>query len=210
MRHLALLLLLLLVPAAAIAQAPARRSIVPSDYYRLKDLGSPVVSPDGQWVAYTVTTSDSAKDKRNTDLWMVSWDGARRVQLTSSPDGESSPRWSPDNRYLSFLSSRGDDDKGAQLWLMDRLGGEGVKVTDVKEGISDYEWAPDGKRLVFVIKDPDPDTVKAKPGEKKTPSPIVIDRWDFKRDYQGYLTRRRDHLYLFDLGRAKAGTAHHG
>jgi hypothetical protein len=58
MKHLALLLLLPLVPAAAIAQAPARRSIVPSDYYRLKDVGSPVVSPDGQWVAYTVTTSD--------------------------------------------------------------------------------------------------------------------------------------------------------
>lgn len=185
------------------AQAPGRRSMVPGDFYRLRDVGSPVVSPDGQWVAYTVTSADSTKDRRNTDIWMVSWDGQRRVQLTSSPDGESSPKWSPDNRYLSFLSSRGDEEKGAQLWLMDRAGGEGQKVTDLKQGIEDYEWAPDGTRLVLVIKDPDPDTAAAKPGEKKTPRPIVIDRWDFKRDYQGYLTRRRNHLYLFDLATRK-------
>lgn len=201
-----LLLLLVLaagLPLPGLAQAPARRAMVPGDLYRLKDVGAPVVSPDGQWVAYTVSSADSAKDKRNTDVWMVSWDGQRRVQLTSSPDGESSPRWSPDNRYLSFLSSRGDDEKGAQLWLLDRAGGEGVKVTDIKEGIDDYEWSPDGKRLVFVVKDPDPDTTPAKPGERRTPKPIVIDRWDFKRDYQGYLTRRRNHLYLFELATRK-------
>lgn len=193
------LLAVLAVPGLAAAQATARRSIVPSDFYRLKDVGAPVISPDGAWVAYTVTISDSARDKRNTDIYMVSWDGTRRVQLTSSPDGETTPAWSPDGRYLSFLSSRGDEKKGAQLWLLDRQGGEGVKMTDLRQGIEDYEWAPDGRRLVLVVKDPDPDSVEAKPGEDRAPKPIVIDRWDFKRDYVGYLTRRRDHLYLFDL-----------
>jgi dipeptidyl aminopeptidase/acylaminoacyl peptidase len=199
----AMLVPLLALPVAAPAQPPARRPIVPTDFYRLKDVGSPVVSPDGAWVAYTVSTPDSAKDKRNTDLYMVSWDGSRTVQLTSSPDGESSPQWSSDNRYLSFLSSRGDEEKGAQLWLLDRLGGEAQKVTDVKQGIGGHQWSPDGKRLVFVIQDPDPDTAAAKEGEKKTPKPIVIDRWDFKRDGEGYLTRRRTHLYLFDLATRK-------
>jgi dipeptidyl aminopeptidase/acylaminoacyl peptidase len=200
--------LLLLGPvqiAAAQTASPtaARRSVVPGDIYRLKDVRDPVISPDGQWVAYTVTTSDSAKDKRNTDLYMVSWDGTRTVRLTFTPEGESSPDWSPDNRYLSFLSSRADDEKGAQLWLLDRAGGEAEKVTDVRSGISDYQWSPDGKRLVLLIQDPDPDTTKAAEKEKKTPKPVVIDRWDFKRDYVGYLNRRRNHLYLFDLATRK-------
>ena len=196
-----LLPLVLLVPAIVTAQTPAKRRLVQGDLYRIKDVGSPVLSPDGQWVAYTVTTADSAKDKRNTDLYMVSWDGTRTVQLTSSPDVESSPKWSPDNRYLSFLSGRGDNEKGAQLWLLDRLGGEAIKVSDVRSGINDYDWSPDGKRLAFVIQDPDPDTTKS--AEKKTPKPIEIDRWDFKRDYIGYVGPRRNHVYLFDLATRK-------
>lgn len=188
--------LLFLMPSLLAGQTPAKRRIVPGDLYRIKDVGNPAVSPDGQWVAYGVATADSAKDKRTADLFMVSWDGARTLQLTHTPDDESVPRWSPDNRYLGFLSARGDDEKGAQLWLLDRQGGEAERVTDLKGGINDYAWSPDGKRLVFVRLDPDPDTAKA---DRRAPKPIETDRWDFKRDYVGYLTRRRTHLYLFEL-----------
>lgn len=194
-------LVLLALAAAAGAQAPARRAVVAGDIYRLRDVGSPVISPDGQWVAFTVTTSDSAKDKKNADLYMTSWDGARTLRLTFTPESESAPQWSPDGRYLSFLSARGDDDKGDQLWLLDRAGGEAEKVTDIKSGVDDYQWSPNGKQLVFVVQDPDPDSAKA--SEKKTPKPVVIDRWDFKRDYTGYLDHRREHLYLFDLATRK-------
>ncbi len=195
------LLLLGLIPTMVLAQAPAKRRLVPGDIYRLKDVGSPVLSPDGQWVAYQVTTTDSVKDKRNTDLYMVSWDGTKTVRLTSSPDGESNPKWSPDNRYLAFVSGRGEDSKGAQLWLLDRLGGEAQQLTEIKGGISDYQWSPDGKRFALAITDADPDTATGK--EKKTPKPVEIDRWDFKRDYAGYLNRRRDHLYLFEIATRK-------
>ena len=96
------------------AQTTAKRAVRVGDMYRLRNVGAPEISPDGQWVAYTVTTLDSAKDKSNTDVWMASWDGTQAIQLTSSPDAETSPRWSPDGKYLSFLSSRdvsasGDD-----------------------------------------------------------------------------------------------------
>src|SRR6185436_11807803 len=180
----------------------AKRPIQPRDVYRLPQLSDPRVSPDGKWVAYVLSTVDSAKDKRNSDVWMVSWDGKESVQLTNSPDGESSPRWSPDGRYLSFLSSR--TGKHSQVWLMDRRGGEARKVTELKGSLSDYEWSPDGKRLTMVIQDP-PDTSKT-----KTTKPIVVDRYQFKQDIEGYLTNQRSHLYLFDVAAQKLDTLTRG
>src|SRR5262249_30670478 len=149
------------------------------------------------------------------DVWMARWDGTREIQLTSSSGSESAPRWSPDDRYLSFLSSRssgdGKGDDEAQVWLLDRAGGEAVKVTSVDGGVSHYAWAPDAKRLVVVVDDPDPaeaaeETAKkaAKPGAETPPKPIVIDRWYFKEDRTGYLRGGRSHLYLFDLAAKKA------
>ena len=175
------------------------RKIRPSDVYRLQSLGDPHVSPEGNWVSYVLTSVDTAKDKRNSDVWMVSWDGRQSVQLTNSPDGESSPRFSPDGKYLSFLSSR-QGAKGSQVWLMDRRGGEGRKLTDVKGELSDYKWSPDGKKLLLVIQDP-PDTSKT-----KTPKPYVIDRYHFKQDIKGYLMKQYTHLYLFDIASKKLDT----
>src|SRR5690348_7103965 len=134
-----------------LSQAPARRPLRVGDLYRLRNVGAPEISPDGQWVAYTVTTVDSAKDKSNTDVWMTSWDGTQSIQLTSSPDGESSPRWSPDGKYLSFLSSR-EGGKGSQLWLLDRRGGEAQRVTELRDGIDDYAWSPDSRRIALVMR----------------------------------------------------------
>lgn len=122
MKNTALLLVFIGLSAAIWAQPVSKRPLQPSDVYRLQSIGSPQVSPDGHWVAYALTSVDSAKDKRNTDLWMVSWDGSQSVQLTNSPDGESSPLWSPDGKYLSFLSSR-QGAKSTQVWLLDRRGG---------------------------------------------------------------------------------------
>lgn len=96
------------------------RTLQPSDIYKLKTTGDAQILPDGKWVAYTLTTVDSSKDKRNTDVWMISWDAAENIQLTSSPDGESNPRWSPDGKYLSFSSARGGSN---QIYLLNRLGG---------------------------------------------------------------------------------------
>ena len=115
---------LCLLTGTVLAQTPAKRPIAPSDILRLQNITDPQVSPDGQWVAYTLSSVDKEKDKRNSDVWMISWDGKQSVQLTSSPDGESSPRWSPDGRFLSFVSTR-NGDKDSQLWLLDRRGGEG-------------------------------------------------------------------------------------
>jgi dipeptidyl aminopeptidase/acylaminoacyl peptidase len=95
------------------------------------------------------------------------------------------------------------------VWLLNRAGGEAIKITDVKGGVSDHVWSPDSKRLALVVNDPDPadpdSDDKEKPeNEKKTPKPIVIDRYWFKADGDGFLRGARSHIYLFDVETKKA------
>ena len=199
------LALLIIGLSVSLTQAqPARRPLTLADHSRIKAVADPQRSPDGQWVAYTVTTIDEEKDKRDSNIWMARWNGAEQVQLTSSPDGESSPRWSPDGKYLSFLASRGTEDekkRGAQVWLLPRSGGEASKLTDVKGGVADYAWSPDSTRLAFVVSDDDPDAEpeKKEGWKRKTVPPIVIDRYHFKEDREGYLTHVYKHIAIFNL-----------
>lgn len=183
---------------AAGAQGVAKRPLRANDIYQIRPVNDPQISPDGQWVAYSVSAIDSAKDKSNTDLWMTSWDGTQTIRVTSSPDGESSPRWSPDGKYLAFVSGR-QEGKGGQVWLLDRRGGEAQRLTMIKGGVSEYAWSPDAKRLVLVL-DQETDSVTRKDtAEHKTPKPIVVDRYRFKRDVDGFLGTTRSHLALFDV-----------
>jgi dipeptidyl aminopeptidase/acylaminoacyl peptidase len=139
-----LIVLAFLLPYYLLAQAN-KRVIKPIDIFNMPTVNDPQVSPDGQWVAYTVSKVDSLKDNRSSDIWMISWDGKTNIQLTHTPESETTPRWSPDGKYLSFLSSR-QEGKGNQLWLLDRRGGEAKRVTTFKSGISAYAWSPDAKR----------------------------------------------------------------
>ena len=195
-----LILLMFLISGQIFAQTTTKRALKPSDVYRLQNLSDAHISPDGNWVAYTLSTVDSVKNKRNSDIWMVSWDGKESVQLTHTLESESQPNWSPDGKYLSFMSSR-NGLKGSQIWIMDRRGGEAKQLTDLKKGdLSDYEWSPDGTKIALVIKT-QPDTAKV-----KIPKPIFIDRYHFKQDVEGYLTRKPTHLYLYDVATKKMDT----
>ncbi len=204
--------LVALVVSVFVATGPAqsKRPLSLDDLARLRSVNDPQVSPDGKWVAYTVGTIDAEKDRRDSDIWMVSWDGTQQVQLTATPDtSENMPRWSPDNRFLAFLTSRGDEEqkkKGSQVWLLNRVGGEAQRLTDIKGGVSDFAWSPDSKRLVLTVNDPDPnDEPEKKEGwKRKTRPPIVIDRYHFKQDVEGYLGPLRTHLSIFDLESRKA------
>ena len=193
-------LVILATLAVSVAGAQTRRPVRAGDLYRLKNVGGVEISPDGKWVAYTVTTTDSAKDRTDTDVWMTSWDGSQTIQVTSTPDGESSPKWSPDGRYLAFLSSR-QGGKGSQLWLLDRQGGEAHRVTELKTGIREYEWSPDGRRIALAMSDPAPDADTT----NRRPKPIVMDKLRFKSDAGGYLgDSARTHLYLYDVATRKS------
>jgi dipeptidyl aminopeptidase/acylaminoacyl peptidase len=191
-----------LAVASASAAAPpdTSRVLTPDVVSRFRDVGDPRVSPDGAWVAYTVRTTDATADRRQTDLWMTSWDGATTVRLTTTEKAsESAPRWSPDGRWLAFLSSREDEHESDQVWLLPRAGGEAERITSFPGGVSDYAWSPDGARMVFVVADSDSVAVGGEGAKAKTAPPIVIDRYYFKEDITGYVTRKRSHLVAWDL-----------
>ena len=153
----AIRLLLALSLAAPLFAQPARHPFKLDDLARLRDVRDPQCSPDGGWVAYTVGTTDAKEDKHDSDVWMVSYDGKRDLRLTSSPEAEGTPRWSPDGKYLAFLSARPGKAKGNQVWLLPREGGEAEQLSDVKGRLQGYEWSPDSKRLALTIGDPDPE-----------------------------------------------------
>ena len=197
--------------AAAIAQTastPAPHPITLNDLFRFHDVGSPEVSPDGQWVAYTVSTVDEKLDKRISDLWMVSWDGKQDIRLTwkgdvsddSDPEdleSSSSPRWSPDGQYISFTADRSGHDKGTQVWVMDRRGGEAHQLTDIKDELASYAWSPDSKTLLLGITPKEkPEDGKEDDKDKEKPKPIQIDRYHFKEDIEGYL-KDNEHAQLW-------------
>jgi dipeptidyl aminopeptidase/acylaminoacyl peptidase len=188
-------------PSSVGAQAP-RRPLQVADLDAFRDLRDLAIAPDGTWVAYTVATADVARDKDDADIWMSNWAGTEHVRLTTGPERETDPLFSPDGKWIAFLSGRkaGDDDKtsGGQVWLLSRQGGEARRLTDRKGGVSDVQWSPDSTRLVLVGDDPDPEEDK-KDDDKTPKKPIVIDRFGFKRDGDGYLSNRRSHLYVLTI-----------
>jgi len=150
------------------------------------------------------------EDKSSSHVWLVKIDGTNDRQITFGAEGEGSPRWSPDGNYISFTSSRPGKARGSQVWVLDRRGGEATQFTDVKGRLQGYEWSPDSKRLALLIGDPDPEsepTPSPAPGASSTPrvpKPIVIDRYRFKQDVQGYLlSGRHTYIYLFDVATKK-------
>jgi dipeptidyl aminopeptidase/acylaminoacyl peptidase len=193
------------VPLAA---QSARRPISLDDLAKIKDVRDPQCSPDGKSVVFVVSTTDMKEDKTSSHVWSIDFDGRNERQITSSQESESSPRYSPDGRYISFTSSRPGKARGNQVWLMDRAGGEAFQLTEVKGRLQGYEWSPDSKRLALVVADPDSDAADAGAGAPATgagrgnavPKPIVIDRYKYKQDGQGYLlSGRHTFIYLFDI-----------
>ena len=189
--------------SALSAHGEDKRPVTLDDMAALREVSEPRISPDGEWVAYTVTMLDTVEDNKITHLWMTSWDGRHSRQLTFGKESEEHPRWSPDGKWLAFLSSRGNEDEVAQVWLLYRSGGEAERITTFKGGVKDFAWSPDSKRLALIVADEDRDRPK---GEKikKTPKPMVIDRFQFKQDEAGYLLNLREHLYVFDLASRKS------
>jgi len=193
--------------------AASPRPITIQDLFRIKQVQDPRISPDGQWVAYTLTSTELAQDETEDRIWMIPAAGGEAIPLTAEGVSSNQPRWSPDGKWLAFLSARNGGK--TQVWLLNRLGGEAQKLTDTPQDVANFAWAPDSRRLVLILKDPTPEELQAAKDKNKgqaddsdasadkkkpkTQKPWVIDRLQFKQDTIGYLDRRRTHLYVFDL-----------
>ncbi len=169
--------------------------------FALAKVGDPQISPEGAWIAYTVTRMDRDEDESLSRIWMVERSGGTAMPLTAEGESSSHPRWSPDGKHLAFLSSR--DEGKTQVWSLYRGGGEAIQLTDTAQSVEAFEWSPGSKKMLLILKDPSPEELDAKEQgdkyEEKTAPPWVIDREQFKTDYVGYLDRRRTHVHVLDL-----------
>jgi dipeptidyl aminopeptidase/acylaminoacyl peptidase len=218
-RRFSLVCALIAAPAAVSApqSAPAQRTITIDDLFRIREVSDPQVSLDGLVIAYTVKSSSLREDKTEERIWMVPTAGGEPTPMTSENVSSSHPRWSPDGKYLAFLSERNEGK--AQVWLLNRNGGEAQRLTDTPQDVENFVWSPDSRRLALVLRDPTPEELEAASDRKqerpdfnnqaeaapakakkhKAQGPWVIDRLQTKADEIGYLDGHRTHLYVIDI-----------
>ena len=186
------------------------RSITIEDLYQFKFLSQPRISPDSQRVAFVATTIDERKHEYRSSIWMVPSAGGEAKRFTAGPARTHSPAWSPDGRWLAFVSERegetsGKDEKEQkkhgkgkpQVWLIPTDGGEARQLTFMQHGASNPVWSPDSKQLLFnaAVGPADEETEDGKP----LPKARVIDRLWYRLDGVGFIYERRQHLFLVDV-----------
>lgn len=182
------------------AEENEKRKITADDFFNFRQIGQYNFSPNGKWIAYVVTVRDKDKNSSNSDIWMVSSQEGTPIRLTNHEKGDSNPAWSPDGKYLAFLSSR---EERNQIWLFNMLGGEPYQLTKMGNGVSSFIWSPDSSKLAFIARDPDPEEgeEEGKEGKekKKKSDVIVVNRLQHKRDRAGYLDDKRNHIWLISV-----------
>lgn len=185
----------------------SQRTITIEDLYKIAVVSRPRISPDGQRVAYVVTTVDEKKHAYRSAIWLSAVSGGEARQLTSSPANASEPVWSPDGHWLAFLSERAGEasrasseeqrklgkDK-AQIWLLPTDGGEARQLTFLPHGAGRPVWSPDSSSIAFSASVGPLDELNDE--GKPYPKVRVIDRLWYRLDGVGYIYEHRSHLFL--------------
>src|SRR3954463_16112606 len=161
---------LLLGLLAGIGSAFAeKRNITEKDLFDFVWIGDPQVSPDGSHVAFVRVTVNEKKEGYNTSIWSVATDGKEMPHRVTSGERDSSPRWSPDGKYLVFSRSTEKDGKPEppQLCMLSMAGGDAFVFTSLPKGAGDPRWSPDGKLIVFASSSNPEDLEKADKKKRK-------------------------------------------
>ena len=199
MRRLLVFWVIFLV-AALIAGEKAPFSI--DALYKVKSVSSPAISPDGKRIAFRVTTFYLKEGKSNADIYVMNLDGRNLRRMTTSEDADFAPVWSPDGKYLYFISTRSGD---SQVWRIPVDGGEAEQLTDFPMGVEDFVLAPNGKWLAFSTKvfpecgaDGDCNDALQTDMEEGTVQAHLADRL-FYRHWNFWKDGKRTHTLLFDI-----------
>jgi dipeptidyl aminopeptidase/acylaminoacyl peptidase len=192
-----------------------KRAMVVDDLFAVRRVGPPNVSPDGAWVAYSVTEiTDAANNKSHARIWLAPTDGsqpARALTMTTAKD--SNPRWSPDGRWLLFESSRSGS---GQLWVISPYGGEAIQLTTISTDASNGIWSPDGRHIAFVsavypeysaqaFAESDKANKERMAAISASPVKARVFRRLFYRHWDSYVEDKRQHLFVVDLSEDTPG-----
>jgi dipeptidyl aminopeptidase/acylaminoacyl peptidase len=198
-----LLIFLCFLSSLIINAQNTQQAITIDNLLALKKVSDVQISPDGKWVAYTVLENDLKKDKSLKRVYKIAIAGGDPIAITGREFSASQPQWSSDNKYLSFLASKGEDEK-TQVWISNRLGGDAEVLTKIPQGVNEHIWSPTENKLLLVLTDPKPEELTLSKEDDKKAKPYVIDRRQFKQDYVGYLDRYRNHIYTLTPGDSMA------
>lgn len=131
---------------AVVSAHAQKRAFTVEDLYRIKSISDFHISPDGKSIVYAVANSDLPRAKRTSQIWMMDIDGRNARQITKDERNASSPLFSPDGKWISFVSAQGGS---ANLYVMPASGGEARKLTSISTGVSDPLWSPDSRSIAF-------------------------------------------------------------
>jgi len=185
--------------------------IKPEDLYLLRFISEAQISPDGSRVAYVVKTIDAESHEYRSAIWVAPTSGGEPRQFTLGQHRDEAPRWSPDGRFLAFVSDRpGVGGSGhekhrkghAQIWIMPADGGEARQLTAMPHGVGTPVWSPDSQYLAFTARvgedeDPEQRAADEKGEDKQLDARFrVITRMLYKYDGTGFVYQYRNHIFL--------------
>lgn len=169
-----------------------RRPATPDDVLLLRNVFDPQVSPNGRRVAYVVSSVDRESDETRMSVYVAAVDGRQPPRRFTHGKHDHSPRWSPDGRYLAFVSNR--EEKKGQLFVLPLDGGDARQLTQAKFGVSQPAWSPDGRRIAYAARTGDYKEPKERnPIEKSAPR--VVRNLRYKLDGIGFFDERRLHVF---------------
>ncbi|MCS7228913.1 MAG: S9 family peptidase [Candidatus Kryptonium sp.] len=166
------------------------------------------VSSDGRNVVFVLSKADFEESVYRTDLYLVSTDGGEVKQLTFSKEDERNPKFSPDGKFIAFISNRKTNPEAKevknQIWLLPVDGGEAFKLTDAPEGVISFHWMPDGKSILYLTQEtlPKPEKEKKERDKKLKFDPIVVDKEKYRKEFYivDVKTKKERKIFTGDYG----------